>query len=81
MVEHIQCINPYQPDVAFHMETSRLIFRATQMTGLDMKSNTCLKWVNLWTCNPDNIYLFKVNNKNTRKRYAICSKLTIKRRH
>ena len=31
-----------------------------------------------------NIYLFKVNNKNTRKRCEICSKLTIKtpeRRH
>ena len=25
-----------------------------------------------------NIYLFKVNNRNTRKRYEICSKLTIK---
>ena len=33
---------------------------------------------------PGNIYLFKVNNSNTRKRYEICSKLTIKtpeRRH
>ena len=25
-----------------------------------------------------NIYLFKANNRNTRKRYEICSKLTIK---
>ena len=25
--------------------------------------------------NPENIYLFRVNNKNTRKRYEICSKL------
>ena len=34
--------------------------------------------------NPANIYLFKVNNKNTRERCEICSKLTIKtpvRRH
>ena len=33
---------------------------------------------------PANIYLFKVNNRNTRKRCEICSKLTIKtpeRRH
>ena len=33
---------------------------------------------------PANIYLFKVNNKNTRKRCEICSKLTVKtpeRRH
>ena len=27
---------------------------------------------------PTKIYLFKVNNRNTRKRYEICSKLTIK---
>ena len=27
---------------------------------------------------PANINLFKVNNKNSRKRYEICSKLTIK---
>ena len=28
--------------------------------------------------NQANIYLFKVNNKNTKKRCEICSKLTIK---
>ena len=27
---------------------------------------------------PDNIYLFKVNNRNTRKRREICLKLSIK---
>ena len=27
---------------------------------------------------PANIYLFKVNHKNTRERYKICSKLTMK---
>ena len=27
---------------------------------------------------PANIYLFKFNNRNTRKRCEICSKLTIK---
>ena len=26
---------------------------------------------------PANTYLFKVNNRNTRKRYEICSELTI----
>ena len=33
---------------------------------------------------PDNIYLFKINNRNARKRCEICSELTIKtpeRRH
>ena len=40
-----------------------------------------------WPCisnKPANIYLFKVNNRNTRKKCEICSKLTIKtpeRRH
>ena len=29
-------------------------------------------------CFPANIYLLKVNNRNTRKRCEICSKLTIK---
>ena len=28
---------------------------------------------------PGNIYLFKVNNRNTKKRCEICSKLTIKK--
>ena len=28
---------------------------------------------------PANIYLFKVNNRSTRKRYEVCSKLTIKK--
>ena len=27
---------------------------------------------------PVNIYLFKVNNRNTRKRFEICSKLALK---
>ena len=30
------------------------------------------------TLHPGNIYLFKVNNRNPRKRCEICSKLTIK---
>ena len=32
----------------------------------------------LFYFNPVNIYLFKVNNRNIRERYEICSKLTIK---
>ena len=27
---------------------------------------------------PDDIYLFKANNRNTKKRHEICSKLTVK---
>ena len=32
----------------------------------------------LWLTEPANIYLFKVNNKNTGKECEICSKLTVK---
>ena len=37
--------NPFQPSVAFHIETSHLICCANQMTGFYMKRNTGLKWV------------------------------------
>ena len=40
--------------------------------------------INASTSNPANIYLFQVNNRNTKKRCEICTKLTIKapeRRH
>ena len=35
-------------------------------------------FLNFQTNYPANIYLFKVNNTNTRKKCEICSKLTIK---
>ena len=38
--------NQFQPSVAFHIETSHLFCRAKQITGLYMKLNTGLKWVN-----------------------------------
>ena len=39
-------INPYQPNVVFYIETSRLVCISYQMTGFYMKCNTELKWVN-----------------------------------
>ena len=39
--------------------------------GKDIQKETDLR-------NPANIYLFKVSNRNTRKKCEICSKLTIK---
>ena len=42
-------INPFQPSVAFHIETSHLISSANQITGFSMKYNTGQKWVNLFT--------------------------------
>ena len=38
-------VNPFQPSVAFHIETSHLFCRAKQITGFYMKCNTGLKWV------------------------------------
>ena len=38
--------NPSQPSVAFHIETSHLIYTTDQMTDFFMKSNSGLKWVN-----------------------------------
>ena len=35
----------FQPSFAFHIETSRLICTANQVTGFYMKCNTGLKWV------------------------------------
>ena len=38
-------IDPFQPSVAFHIETSHLFRRANQITGFYMKRNTEGKWV------------------------------------
>ena len=39
-------INHFQTIVAFHVETSHLICYTNQVTGVCMKCNTGLKWVN-----------------------------------
>ena len=36
--------NPFQPSVAFHIETNHLICTLNQMNGFYMKFNTELKW-------------------------------------
>ena len=41
-------VNPFQPSIAFHVETSHLICFANQITGFYMKCNNGLKWVNLF---------------------------------
>ena len=43
------------------------------------KVNNSVTIVDFEYVNPANIYLFRVNNRNTRKRGKICSKLTITR--
>ena len=39
--------NLFQPSVAFHIETSHLIFTAKQMSDFYMKCNTELVWVKI----------------------------------
>ena len=41
----VSIINPFQPSIAFHIETCHLFCRAKQKTGFYMKYNTGLKWV------------------------------------
>ena len=79
---------PFQRSVVFH-----LICYADQMTGFYVKCNTGLKFVHplsvfllklIRLYYPAGIYLLKINNRNTRTRCEICSKLSIKtpeRRH
>ena len=40
--------NPFQPSIAFHIETSHLFCRANQVTGFYIKHNTGLKWVKMY---------------------------------
>ena len=37
-------VDPFQPSVLFHIETSHLIFSTKQMTGFYMKYNIVLRW-------------------------------------
>ena len=59
-----------------------IIFAKSCIIVLDKFLSTSLNWrpdfVVYILINLANIYLFKVNNRNTRKRCEICSKLTIK---
>ena len=57
-----------------YRESFTQIYIANQMTGF--YTRVTLVWYE-WTPYPANIYLFKINNKNTIKRCEICSKLTI----
>ena len=56
----------------FNKNYTKLLWRAFIMTT----SVYCIS-KNGKVSNPANIYLFKVNNRNTRKRREICSQLTI----
>ena len=47
-------VNPFQPSVMFHIETSHLFCRAKQMSGFYMKRNTGLKWADVIKMLPSN---------------------------
>ena len=69
-----------------HMEIimTNVFQRENWLTGFHVLVTQDIKWFHEFTSIPAYIYLFKVDNRNTRKRYEICSKLTIKsleRRH
>ena len=42
---NFQQVNPFQPGVAFYIETSHIFCCAKQMTGFYMKRDTGLKWI------------------------------------
>ena len=42
-------INPFQPTVSFHIETSHLICSVNQVTCFNMKCNTWLRWVKIFS--------------------------------
>ena len=52
----------------YHIETSQMICKLTEWFLYDGNKGYM----------PANMYLFKVNNRNTKKKCEICSNLTIK---
>ena len=57
----------------FYVKQAKQFLRVFQNKIIMNKKSRCL----MSSC-PANIYLFKVNNRNTRKGYETCSKFTIK---
>ena len=78
-------ITKYRNEVNF-----KFVPTTMKRNKLDLKKGGCIQKIRLQNISgwllvyPANIYLLKVNNRNTRKRCEICSKLTMKtpeRRH
>ena len=53
-------------------------FKVVYLIGVSSKSRKTQKYSYFCYIFPDGIYLLKINNRNTRTRCEICSKLTIK---
>ena len=58
------------------LEAQALVFLWSDSIVFEVRQNFARKYV--FTYIPANIYLFKINNTNTRKRCELCSKFTIK---
>ena len=57
--QYLRVVNPFQPNLELHIETSCLICHENQMAGFCMEYNTWLKWVNF--CD-SSIYIKGMNN-------------------
>ena len=83
---HASC-QPFPPDICSRFNTSHITCHAYHplcRTIMHPLGLTYGKWEMAKSPFPVGIYLLKVNNKNSRTRWEICSKLTIKtpeRRH
>ena len=62
----ITLLNPFQPTVAFHIETNHSISTASQMTGFYMKCNIRLKRVKL-LCSNVTLSILCINTSNIGK--------------
>ena len=62
----------YSTYILYHIAT------LTRLDSYDVHQKSLKDFAEVININPANIYLFKVNNRNTRNRCEICSKLTIK---
>ena len=62
----------------FHSHYTQTSFNHNQTDKYLLKNISKNFWL-MWWMFPANIYLFEVNNRNTRKKFEICSELTIKK--
>ena len=77
---YYRLIQKHESSLKIKMKKKALVTKKIRKGGTKLYIITSCKVIinEVIINNPANIYLFKVNNKNTRKRCEICSKLTIK---
>ena len=62
----------YSTYILYHIPT------LTRLDSYDVHQKSLKDFAEVININPANIYLFKVNSRNTRNRSELCSKLTTK---